>query len=142
MRLLSLAALIIAASLHPLNAQIEPSSAHVDERALDSLKDEKAKWWAKVQAIMRDHSNQPLRVETARYLLSRPFVWQEGHPRDSETRTATLMLAAEIREAIAPLLKVTPVDDGKIFASEEYRAALLKALNQALPSAKTPHKQL
>ena len=126
-----LAALILELS-SSLFAQ-SASSNHLDVHALDALRSDKAKWWAEVQRPMREGDNPSLRIEMARYVLSRSFVWREDDPRDSETRTAVMMLAAEVREAISPALGAVP-DERQIVASEKYRSSLLAALT---PSHKT-----
>lgn len=109
------------------------SSNHLDANALDALRSEKAKWWAEVQGRMRDSGNPSLKMEMVQYVLSRSSVWKEDDPRDSETRSAILMLAEDVAVAIEPSLSSMP-DSRQIVASEKYRSSLLAALN---PSPKT-----
>lgn len=104
--------------------------------ALDALRNDKDKWWAEVQNCMRYSDNQALKMEMVQYVLSRSFVWKEDHPRDSETRSAILMLAADVRGATEPILGSAP-NDRKIVESEEYRISLLAALKSSLESAKS-----
>ena len=125
-------ATLIFGVLPSLTAQ-SVSLNHLDANALDALRGEKAKWWAEVQHRMRDDDNPSLKMDMVQYVLSRSFVWKEEDPRDSETRTAVMMLAAEVREAIAPVIG-SNLDDRQILTSEKYRSSLLAALN---PSPKT-----
>jgi hypothetical protein len=104
------------------------SSNHLDANALDALRSEKAKWWAEVQDRMRDSGNPSLKMEMVQYVLSRSSVWKEDDPRDSETRSAILMLAEDVAVAIQPSLSNMP-DSRQIVASEKYRSSLLAALN-------------
>ncbi|MEI6178427.1 MAG: hypothetical protein WCS43_16165, partial [Verrucomicrobiota bacterium] len=93
------------------------------------------KWWHEVQHIMRDSQDSRIKQETAQYLLSRSFAWKVENPRDSEKRTAVLMLAEDVAETLEPALTVKP-DSGQVMESEEYRKSLLTALNQPHRSAK------
>lgn len=125
-------ATLILGAFSSLGAQ-SVSSNHLDANALDALRSEKAKWWAEVQGRMRDSGNPSLRMEMVQYVLSRSSVWKEDDPRDSETRSAILMLAEDVAVAIEPSLSSMP-DSRQIVASEKYRSSLLAALN---PSPKT-----
>jgi len=137
-------ALIIGSVFSTLRAQNASTEIHSDERSLDALRTERPKWWAEVQRFMRDSENPLRRMETAQYLLSRSFVWKVDDPRDSETRSATLMIAEDIATTLEPTLTVMP-DARQIVMSEEYRKSLLVALNPSFKPTKgaseSPPKQ-
>ena len=115
-----------------LSGNADQMPSRLDERALDSLITEQRRWWPEIQGLMRDAARPLIRVEAARYVLSRSSVWQENDPRDSETRSAVLMLASEVALVLDPELGMKP-NHRLIMASQEYRDNLVVALN---PSSK------
>jgi len=132
-----LTTLFIGGASLPLLAQSHSSGAHLSERALDALTAEKPKWWNEVQRIMRDTENSSLKMEMVQYVLSRSFIWKESDPRDSETRSAILMLAEDVAVSLTPTLGSMP-DSSLIITSDAYRGQLLTTLHTAKKSNIVP----